>query len=151
MTEWMQRHPQAATELLQMLNIHPLSPLPDASEAAVQVNVRLAASKSGWPLWRNNVGAYLNDKGTMIRYGLCNDSKQLNASHKSSDLIGLRPVLITQEMVGKVIGQFVALEVKHGDWAYKATDREKAQLKFLALVRTMGGHSKFITSELDIW
>lgn len=145
---WMQRHPQAAKELFESLNLNPLTPLPDASEAAIQVNVRLAASKAKWAVWRNNTGVLQDERGVPVRFGLCNDSKQLNARYKSSDLIGLRPVLITQEMVGKVIGQFVAREVKHGGWHYKATEREKAQAAFLALVNSMGGDGKFTTGEL---
>jgi len=113
------------------------------SEAAVQTRIRLEASQVGAHLWRNNVGVTFGEDGVPVRYGLANDSKQLNRVLKSSDLIGIRPVTITQEMVGTVIGQFVAREVKHAGWVFKGTDRELAQRTFLTLVNAMGGDACF--------
>ena len=82
------------------------------SEAAVQSQVRLEASRKGGRLFRNNVGAGYAEDGAFIRWGLANDSAQVNKVIKSADLIGLRPVLIEQRHVGLVIGQFVSREVK---------------------------------------
>jgi len=118
------------------------------SESQVQEAVRLAAGKAGWLLWRNNVGAGKLDNGSFIRWGLANDTKQMNESLKSSDLIGIRPVLITQEMVGSVIGQFVAREVKRDGWAYSGSTREKAQRAFIELVNSRGGDAAFTTGGL---
>jgi hypothetical protein len=64
----------------------------------------------------------------------------MNASIKSSDLIGIRPVTLPD---GRIIGQFVAREVKAGSWRYTGTAAEKAQLKFLELVAAMGGDAQF--------
>ncbi len=125
------------------------SPLPGKNEAAVQMLVRLNASKMGWRLWRNNVGATMDANGNFIRYGLCNESRAMNLKFKSSDLIGLRPVLITQEHVGTTIGQFMAVEVKHGSWRPGGSKREQAQAAFLALVNGLGGYGVFSTGELD--
>lgn len=115
----------------------PVPGYPDSnrSEAAVQVDVRLEASRKGIRLWRNNVGAIKTDTG-MIRFGLANDSKGMNDNIKSSDLIGIRPG-----------GQFVAREIKHAGWKYSGTDREQAQLKFIILVNSLGGDAGFATGE----
>lgn len=113
------------------------------SEAAVQTQVRLEASKKGLRVWRNNVGACMDEDGNFIRYGLANDSKQMNENIKSSDLIGIRPVVVTSCLVGQTIGQFVAREVKAGGWSYTGSKREAAQLKFLELVSALGGDAAF--------
>jgi hypothetical protein len=117
------------------------------SEAAVQTAVRLEASRVGARLWRQNVGACKDDTGRMIRYGLCNDSAALNKRIKSSDLVGIRPVTITPDMVGHTIGQFIAREIKKPLWHYTGTDREKAQLAFGELVISLGGDFAFANSE----
>lgn len=117
------------------------------SEAAVQNRVRLEASRKGLFLWRNNVGVATAEDGSPVRYGLANDSSELNKVLKSSDLIGVRPVTITGEMVGSVIGRFVAREVKHPTWTYKGTAREVAQKRFIELVVAAGGDAAFTTGE----
>ena len=60
-----------------------------------------------------------------MRFGLCKGS---------SDLIGLRSLEITPELVGQRIAQFVALEVKtpHGNVSPE-------QRAFLRLVEKLGG------------
>lgn len=122
-------------------------PVAGESEAAVQTRIRLEMSRKGGRIFRNNVGAMMDDNGNFIRYGLCNDSKQMNQLIKSSDLIGIRPVTITQNHVGQVIGQFVAREVKAANWSYTGSKREEAQLRFLELVIAMGGDAAFANRE----
>lgn len=119
-------------------------------ESSLQNKIRLEASRRGVLLFRNNVGAAMTEDGRHIRFGLANDSSKINKVIKSSDLIGIKPVVITQEMVGQTIGQFVALEVKRPDWRYMGTAREKAQLKFLDTVTRYGGEAKFINSVDDL-
>ncbi len=119
-------------------------------ESIVQARIRLEASRLGMRLWRNNVGCLRNSDGAYVRYGLANDSSQLNAVFKSSDLIGIRPITITEEHIGKVIGQFVAREIKPEGWKYKGTDREKAQQAFIDVVTELGGDAKFTTGEGDL-
>lgn len=150
--EWATRHniPLAAlTELYQALGA--MSPDPAVqsgeSEAAVQTRVQLEASKAGGRLWRNNVGATQTPEGSFIRYGLANQSSAVNKRCKSSDLVGLRPVYVTEHMVGQVFGLFVAREVKRGGWKYTGTAREKAQMNFLSLVAAMGGDARFTNGE----
>ena len=123
------------------------SPQDGESETNVQTRVRLEATKLGMRLWRNNVGGAYTEDGSFFRYGLANDSKKLNDSIKSSDLIGIRPIAIRFEHIGIIMGQFVAREIKHSDWQYVGTDREKAQLKFLELVVSLGGDAAFAKGE----
>lgn len=118
------------------------------NEGTVQSRVRLQASKKGARLWRNNVGAFECSNGQWVRYGLANESKAVNSLIKSSDLIGIQPVLITPDMVGKTIGQFVARECKKEGWVYTGTSQQRAQLAFINLVLSLGGDAKFTTEGL---
>ena len=121
------------------------------SEAAVQNDVRLRASRQGMRLWRNNSGAGQLENGSFVRWGLCNESSQMNKEVKSSDLIGIRPVLITQDMVGTTIGQFVAIECKEASWKPSRNDaHEKAQKKFLDIVTLLGGYGRFVNDATQI-
>lgn len=55
-------------------------------------------------VWRNNTGKFrsLTDPQRIVTVGQVG----------SADIIGVQPVTITQNMVGKVIGQAIAIEVK---------------------------------------
>lgn len=117
------------------------------NETEVLTAIRLEATRKGLRMWRNNVGAMQDTTGRYVRYGLANDSAALNTVLKSSDLIGIRPVIVTQEMMGVTIGQFVAREVKAHNWIYKNTDREKAQKAFIDLINRLGGDASFCTGE----
>ena len=129
------------------VNTEPNHPHAGNSEAAIQNLVRIEASLKGGRIWRNNVGAMTDDNGNHVRFGLCNDSPQMNRLIKSSDLVGIRPVVITEAHVGGTIGQFIAREVKAGDWQYTGTAHEEAQLKFLELVASLGGDAAFANRE----
>lgn len=115
------------------------------SEAEIQKQIRLEAANKGIYLWRNNVGATYTKDGAFIRYGLANDSTALNREIKSADLIGVKPILITPEMVGVTIGQFISREVKLTNWRYSNNDQEKAQLKWAELILSLGGDASFAT------
>lgn len=148
-----QIHPAALADLRAMLGaLDQAAPTADgSSEAAVQARVRVAASAAGMRLWRNNVGAFHDDaKGIHVRFGLANDSKQVNDVIKSADLIGIRPRTISQDDVGRCIGQFVSLECKHADWKYTGTDRERAQEAWAALITSLGGIARFVRSVGEI-
>lgn len=149
LTQWAVRHGISTEALAELTGIviDPQSTPTGQSEAAVQQLVRLEASRLGMRLFRNNVGACKDETGRVIRYGLCNDSAQMNKAVKSSDLIGIRPVIITPDMMGHTIGQFVAREVKRPGWSYRGTDREVAQQAFGQLVLKLGGDFKFCTGE----
>lgn len=116
-----------------------------STEAGAQQRVRLAYAQADALLYRNNVGVMQDDTGRVVRFGLANESKQMNEHIKSSDLIGIQPVLITQEMVGTVIGQFLARETKRPGWVYAGTPREEAQLRFIQLIVSKGGDAAFTT------
>jgi hypothetical protein len=99
-------------------------------------------------MWRNNVGACEDATGRQIRYGLGNDSAQLNKEIKSSDLIGITPVTawLHSAQSWVTLGVFTALEIKASGWHQTAgDDRAKAQAKFHQIVRDAGGFAGFIT------
>lgn len=113
-----------------------------ASEAQVLKSVLQYYLVKRKLMQRNNVGAWRDGKGNYIKYGL---------QDGSSDLIGIEEVLITQEMVGKTIGQYVALEVKKEGWKYTGTEHEKAQKAYIDLVNSKGGYARFVTCIEDIY
>jgi hypothetical protein len=150
---WAKRHNIsniAISELTQLLGVEAsnVTERSELSESAVQTNIRLEASRKGIRLWRNNVGVAHNpEEGTYVRYGLANESSQMNKVVKSSDLIGIAPILITESMVGNVIGQFISREVKAGNWRYTGTEREVAQLNWINIINSMGGNACFASGE----
>lgn len=113
------------------------------SEAWVASALQLAAARADVMLWRNNVGALQDKTGRWVRYGLANDSEKINARWKSSDFIGIRPVLIEPRHVGHKFGQFVARETKPEGWVYTGAGREPAQLAYINLVNIYGGDAAF--------
>jgi hypothetical protein len=117
------------------------------SEAALQNIVKLEASNKGCRLWRNNVGAAYMKDGSFVRYGLANDSVTLNRVIKSADLIGIRPIVIGPEHLGRTIGQFLSREIKTSHWKYTGTDRERAQLAWIELILSFGGDAAFANCE----
>lgn len=147
--QWAAREGVGADALARLAAMYAADSCGDAgtgkAESYVQSAVRLEAPYKGVLLMRNNVGALKDDRGVPVRYGLMNDSSQLNKRIKSSDLIGIRRVLITPQHVGHVIGQFVARECKESDWVLRGagSERERAQMEFLNLVNSWGGDGKF--------
>jgi hypothetical protein len=95
------------------------------SEHEIQQRIRLACGRGTVRLWRNNTGALVDQQGRFVRFGLCKGS---------SDLIGLRSLEITPELVGQRIAQFVALEIKTGSGTVSPE-----QQAFLHLVQERGG------------
>jgi hypothetical protein len=95
------------------------------SEHEIQQRIRLACGRGGVRLWRNNTGALVDQQGRFMRFGLCKGS---------SDLIGLRSLEITPELVGQRIAQFVAMEIKTGSGTVSPEQRA-----FLQLVQQQGG------------
>ena len=118
-----------------------------SKESAVTSQVRLAAAQINCPLWRNNCGGFYDNTGRFIRYGLGSEAKLA-----SSDFIGIRPVLITPEMVGQVLGVFTAVEMKSSDWHFNKNDKHLLQQKhFIDIVQQYGGFAGFATSTNDFY
>ena len=134
------------------------------SEATVMQLVRLEASRRGARVFRNNNGAAVDKDGRHIRYGLGNESKQINQVIKSSDLIGITPVVITPDMVGKTVGVFTVIEVKKEGWKYTGDMpcickpgkpqcihcHEKAQKTFIDMINNLGGKAQFVTDREEL-
>lgn len=116
-----------------------------ASESAVQQKVRFEAARAGILLWRNNIGALIDDRGVPVRYGLCNDTKALNEQFKFPDLIGITKKVITPMHVGSVVGIFTGREIKKVGWKYTGKGRERAQLNAIELINAQGGDACFAT------
>lgn len=148
LTDWAARWaiPQAALD--ELARFAQPKPGDDASlsESGVQSRVRLEASERRIYLWRNNVGAgKLVEGGRFIRWGLANDSAQLNERLKSADLVGLRPLRITGDMVGHVVGQFVSREVKESGFKPDGSRKYLAQQAWATLINLNGGDAKIVT------
>lgn len=123
---------------------------PGHGEAYVQSTVRLACSRAGWRVWRNNVGAgTVQESGSFLRWGLANDSERMNRAVKSADLIGVRPLTVTPDLVGSIVGQFVSLECKPGGWRFTGTPREIAQDRWAQIIRALGGRARFTTGAIE--
>lgn len=117
------------------------------SEMAILQLVKLEASKKGARLWRNNRGATYTQEGNFIRFGLANESKQVNKIIKSSDLIGIKPIKIGKKHLGNTIGCFLSREIKAKNWKYKNTEHEQAQLNWINLINALGGDAAFATGQ----
>ena len=110
--------------------------------------VMLALSQAGCTVWRNEIaGAWVGRpvhregqlvtlaNARMIQAGLCKGS---------CDLIGITPVTITPDMVGRTIGVFTAQEIK------TPTGRTTPeQDRFIAAVRAAGGIAGVARSPAD--
>lgn len=149
--DWQIRHKISYAAMVDLRQVFGLvqdsKPTSDfTSEAGVQSAIRLEAAQKGVLMFRNNVGAYEDNTGRWIRYGLANESAQMNGKIKSGDLIGVRPVLITNDHVGSLIGQFVSREIKRPDWNYLGTPAERAQLRWIEVISAAGGDACFTNS-----
>lgn len=122
------------------------------SETNVQQRIRAMSHQMGTPLLRNNSGACMDQTGRMIRYGLGNDSSKVNKAFKSSDLIGIFPVVIEPEHVGRTFGLFFAVEVKAAGWKFnEKNERDVGQAAFGRWVQSHGGMFTFATGPGDVW
>ena len=116
-------------------------------EDEVSQRILMEAPKHNCHLLRNNSGAFTNEAGRNVRFGLGNVSKRLSEQIKSSDFIGITEVLITPDMLGCKIGVFTAIEVKRSDWKLKIADvRERAQKNFIDFIQSKGGIAGFCNS-----
>jgi len=105
------------------------------TETPILQRIQVAVSEVGARVFRNQVGKYKLQDGRWLSSGLCVGS---------SDLIGWKPVMVTAEMVGKVIAVFTAIEVKTAK-----TRATKKQEQFMDAVRDSGGVAFVARSEQD--
>lgn len=119
------------------------------NESELEQLVKVEAYKFGCSLLRNNSGALKDSTGRVVRYGLGAVSKKHDDQIKSSDEIGFTKITITQDMVGKTVAIFTAVEVKHPDWRPIPSDKRwKAQEAFINWVKNNGGIA-FVTTSVQ--
>lgn len=95
------------------------------SETTILAKIQLAITKIGARVFRNQVGKYKLPDGRWVSSGL---------AVGSSDLIGWCPLTVTQDMVGKRLAVFTAIEVKTPKG--RST---KQQTHFIKVVNNFGG------------
>ena len=113
------------------------------SEAEIQQEIRLAAPKMGVTLLRNNQGAFKDEQGRLVRFGLGNESP--NQNFLSSDLIGWTETIIDESMVGKRVAIFTSIEVKREKDTTKK-ERKVKQENFIQWVQSRGGLAAMVNS-----
>ena len=116
-------------------------------ESEVQQLIQIEAAKHGCLLMRNNSGAFKDESGRIIFFGLGNVSKQSGEQMKSSDLIGITTFAYG---IKWNVGIFVAIECKREGWIFNPKDkREQAQLNFINLMKSRGAIAGFCASVED--
>jgi hypothetical protein len=97
------------------------------AETEIQQHIRLAlGTRPDLRLFRNNTGSLPDPRtGRPVQFGL---------ARGSADLIGLRTVTITPEMVGQRVAVFTSIEVKTSTG--RATPEQQ---NWLHMVRRAGG------------
>jgi hypothetical protein len=114
-------------------------------ETSVVQECRLVASECQTILHRNNRGAFKDETGRFVRFGVGDPG--------GSDLLGWKSVTITPEMVGKKIAVFTALECKIPGWKPSGAAQIKhynEQLNFINAVKDAGGIAGFVTCRDDV-
>lgn len=93
------------------------------AETNTQAEILLALSQAGALVWRNQVGVFraMDDPQRVVKVGVPG----------MADIIGVVPVKITADMVGKTIGVAMAVEVKTAT----GQQRQKQKLWQLAAER----------------
>lgn len=114
-------------------------------EADITNPILTGATKLGSRLFRQNtglgwVGQVVHKTAAMLTL---RNPRPLHAGlcKGSSDIVGLHPIVITPEMVGKTIAVFAAFEVKTG--RVTTTDEQRA---FVGMVRERGGIAAVVRS-----
>lgn len=119
------------------------------SERRIQSEILLALAEHGLSGWRQNVGTGWAGEVQKLKDGsvLIRNPRPLKAGlcRGSSDIIGLRPVVVTPEMVGQTLAQFAAIEVKQPG-SYPTKD----QRHFLEFVQSKGGLAVVARSVADL-
>lgn len=96
----------------------------------------LEASKLDATVFRNNIGVAIYPDGAHVAYGLCPGS---------SDIIGWSPLVITQDMVGRTVALFTAIETKS-----HTGRKQDNQKNFIEQVQAAGGRAGFAKTLEDV-
>jgi hypothetical protein len=138
--QWASLYPDAAAVLhTQVLTQSTHVVDAETNEMGVQRQAQLDLAQQGYYVYRNNVGATpskckaCGERTRPVRYGICNETPQLNKEYKSSDLLLVRPRVIQPEDVGARIAQIGWRECKRPGWTYSGRGREEAQARWLTL------------------
>lgn len=150
--EWSTRWalPPEAIRELQLITAATCQPISTHSEAAVASECRLAMGNRGILTMRNNVGVLQDVNGTPVRFGLCNENKQMNKAIKSSDDICVIPYVVKPQDVGRKFGIIAGVEYKKKNWVFTGEGRERAQLDFHRLLNAVGGVGIFANSAQSV-
>ena len=104
-------------------------------ETNIMNKIMIKMSQKGYLIWRNQVGLFKTLDGRTVNIGI----------KGSSDLMAVKPTVITPEMVGQTLAVFVAVEVK------TATGRQsEPQKKWQKAVEKLGVKYILARSENDI-
>ena len=104
-------------------------------ETKIQNRIMMDMSEKGYLVWRNQVGLFKTLDGRTVNIGI----------KGSSDLMAIKPTVITPDMVGQTLAAFVAVEVK------TATGRQsEPQKKWQKAVEKLGVKYILARSEGDI-
>ena len=108
------------------------------SEADVNADIReWAKSQPRVVLYRNSRGSVQLENGGVIRYGV--------GPNGGSDWLGYQSVLVTEDMVGRTIAVFIAIEAKRPG-KYGTTPQDE----FCAEVREAGGRAGVVHSTEEL-
>lgn len=108
--------------------------------------IKLEAGKHGLSLLINNSGALNDEVGRLVRFGIGNESKEINDRLKFPDYVFILPTIIQPHHVGMKIGIFAGAELKRPDWEYTGKGREQAQMNAIEFIRLNGGVAGFVNS-----
>jgi len=116
------------------------------AESEIQRDIQMEAPKAGARLLRNNIGAYQDETGRWVHYGV--------GGKGGADLLGWCEKVITPEMVGATVAIITACEVKGSDWrppkSGKQFERWKLQQQFVAAINQAGGIATVASSVDDL-
>lgn len=123
------------------------------SESSVTLGqIVLKAAKLGYRFWRNQVGTY-----KIAKCGCESNTMYITSGlgPGSHDLIGFKPVVITADMIGNTIAQFVSCEVKldlskAGKGNKEERKRFQQQTDWRDMINRCGGISFFADNNTEI-
>ena len=119
------------------------------NEGGIQNTIRMFLSNIGVLNWRNNTGQAWVGNAKKLPNGdvLIKNARPFRAGlcKGSSDIIGLTPVFITPDMLGKTIGVFTSIEVKT-----KTGRVTEEQQLFINTIKINGGFAGIARSTDDV-